>query len=126
MEFIKSTFSGLHPRQVDELCKNLGLESYEHDKVIFNQGDPGDKFYIVLAGACQVKVRNTIVDETTGASEIREKVLFTCMPGQHFGERALEFNEPRAATVVTTAYTELLTITKHVRDQCPDSYFLSL
>ena len=43
---------------------------------------------------------------------MREKTLFTCMPGQHFGERALEFNEPRAASVVTAAYTELLTVTR--------------
>ncbi len=114
MDLLKSTFAGLHPRQVDELCRNLGLETFSVNEIVFNQGDVGDKFYIVLTGACTVKVKNTIVEQTSGESEVREKILFTCSIGQHFGERALEFNEPRAATVVTAAYTELLTVTKHV------------
>lgn len=113
MEFWKHTFAALHPRQVDELCRSLGLETFGMSQIVFNQGDFGDKLYVVLTGSCQVRVR-TVLESNTGESEVREKVMFTCGPGQHFGERALEFNEPRAATIVTTAFTELLTVTKNV------------
>lgn len=111
-DLLKSTFAGLHPRQVDELCRNLGLEEFQLDEVIFNQGDIGDKFYIILSGTCIVKLKYTVIDPVTKDSEEREKVLFTCSVGQHFGERALEFNEPRAASVIAVAFTEVLTITK--------------
>lgn len=114
MEFFHKVFSSLHPRQVDELCKNMSLESFDIDTTIFKQGDRGDKFYIVFSGACDIKVQSLITDSHNGLSEMREKTLFNCKCGGHFGERALEFNEPRAATIVTTSFTELLTITKNV------------
>jgi CRP-like cAMP-binding protein len=114
MDFVKATFREIHPRQADELCRNLGLEIFEPGQTIFEQGDLGDKFYVVLSGSCEIRTKNLIVDQGSGASQVREKLLFTCVPGQHFGERALEFNEPRAASVVAVAHTELLTVTKHV------------
>jgi len=75
MDLLKSTFSGLHPRQVDELCRNLGIETLDVDITVFYQGDEGDKFYIVLTGACTIKVKNVIVDEVSGESEVREKII---------------------------------------------------
>jgi len=111
-DLFKSTFAGLHPRQLDELCRSLGFETFDHGQVIFNQGDLGDKFYIVLSGSCSVKLKYTVEDPTSGDSEIREKLLFTCVAGQHFGERALEFSEPRAASVIAAAFSEIMTITK--------------
>lgn len=114
MDFVKKIFHHLHPRQIDELCRNMSFETFDHDEIVFNQGDHGDKLYIIITGSCDIKVKNIITDANSGASETREKVLFTCLAGQHFGERALDFNEPRAATIVTTAFTELLTVSKTV------------
>jgi len=113
-EFIKNTLSaGMFPKQMDELCRNLGIESYHEGDMVFRQNDVGDRMYIVLAGACEVRLRQR-VELAHGESEMREKVLFTCMPGQHFGEKALMNDEPRAASIVCSASCDLITISKGI------------
>lgn len=118
MDFMKSIFSQLHPRQVDELCRNMNLETAEENQIIFRQGDIGDKFYVILTGSVNVQVRQkmgTFVDsEGNEQDEFRQKVLFQCTAGQQFGERALEFDEPRGATIQATTHTELISLTKAV------------
>jgi CRP-like cAMP-binding protein len=49
-----------------------------------------------------------------GATETRDKQLVVYRDGQFFGERALENDEPRSATVITLSYTELISIAKDV------------
>lgn len=113
-EFIQKTLAGIaNPRQMNDLCRTLGLETYEVGQSVFNQGDPGDKVYVLLSGSCEVRVKYKI-DLTQGQSEMREKVIVTYdKSGQFFGERALQFDEPRSAGVVCMTYTHLITINKH-------------
>eukprot|EP00602_Paraphysomonas_sp_CaronLab_P009967 CAMPEP_0185037936 /NCGR_PEP_ID=MMETSP1103-20130426/32986_1 /TAXON_ID=36769 /ORGANISM="Paraphysomonas bandaiensis, Strain Caron Lab Isolate" /LENGTH=1097 /DNA_ID=CAMNT_0027576151 /DNA_START=155 /DNA_END=3448 /DNA_ORIENTATION=- len=117
MDFMKSVFSSLHPRQVDELCRGMLFEIYEANQYVFHQGDVGDKFYVVLSGSCDVllkqKTGNLVPDEEGKmVEEYVDKVIFTCKPGSQFGERALDYDEPRAASIITTEFTELITITQ--------------
>ena len=118
MDFMKSVFSSLHPRQIDELCKSMNLEIFEENEYVFRQGDVGDKFYVVLTGMCDVLLKqrtgSIIEDPETGESteEFVDSVIFTCQSGGQFGERALDFDEPRAASIKTTCFTELITITQ--------------
>jgi CRP-like cAMP-binding protein len=118
MDFMKSVFSTLHPRQIDELCKSMNLETFDENTFVFYQGDVGDKFYVVLSGSCDVLLKqrtgNFIEDPISGVSveEFVDKVIFTCRPGGQFGERALDFDEPRAASIKTNSYCELITITQ--------------
>ena len=71
-------------------------KSYAADSTIITQGDPGDDFYIVIAGQAFA----TLAMNGAAAQEVKQYG-----PGEYFGELALLKNAPRAATV--TARTEL-------------------
>ena len=113
-DFIKNTLSSsLLPKQVDELCRSLLLEHFSAGEFVFRQNDPGDKMYIILSGSCEVRKKEK-VDLAHGASETREKVLFVVQPGQHFGERALSEDLPRAASIACVEDTDLISISKRI------------
>lgn len=113
LDYLRNLCSNMSPKQTEDLCRNMVLESYELGSYIFKQGDPGEKFYIVLTGACDI-VTNHRVELAHGESEYRERVVFTCKQGNHFGERALEYSEPRAASVLCTQFSEVVSISKSV------------
>mmetsp|Transcript_46272 Transcript_46272/g.82175 ORF Transcript_46272/g.82175 Transcript_46272/m.82175 type:complete len:822 (+) Transcript_46272:164-2629(+) len=71
-----------------EVAKALVECSFTKDEVIFEQGEAGDIFYVLLEGEVSL-VRNK-----------KEAKRLTAMPekAQFFGERALLKNEPRKAT----------------------------
>lgn len=66
------------------------------NEVVFREGEPGDKFYLVTDGAVVVSQRNT--------------GLTTIERGGHFGELALMTDAVRSATVHATRPTTLLAI----------------
>jgi cAMP-dependent protein kinase regulator len=61
---------------------------------IINRGDDGDSLYVIEAGSFDCSIK----DPETEA----EKVVKTCKGGDVFGELALLYNCPRAATVTST------------------------
>ena len=71
------------------LCK---LGQYKKNEVIFQEGDPGDAFYVVMYG--QVSIQATKNEKTIEIAKMN--------PGQYFGEVALVRDTPRTATVVCT------------------------
>ena len=111
LEFLRNLCSNMSPKQTEDLCRNMVLETYDYGSFVFKQGEPGEKFYVVLSGSCDI-VTTHKVDLAHGESEVRERVIFTCKQGSHFGERALEYNEPRAASILCTQFTELVSINK--------------
>ena len=88
----------------DDGVVNDGLERFARDfkagTVLFEEGQPGDDMYVVLAG--QVEIRRK-VGET-------EHVLARLMPGDFFGEMAILNQRPRSATAVTRVDSRLLVI----------------
>jgi CRP-like cAMP-binding protein len=117
MDFMKSVFASLHPRQIDELCRCMNLEIFEDNTYVFHQGDPGDKFYVVLSGAVDILLKQRTGTFVTNEDGVKvegytEKVVHTCREGGQFGERALDYDEPRAASIRTTCNCELITITQ--------------
>jgi len=70
--------------------------------VIMRQGDPGDNFYIVDSGVCDIFVK------------IQEKpdpiLVKTCYSGDGFGELALMYGTPRAATIISQTDSKLWAI----------------
>ena len=60
-----------------ECCKAMTLEEYSTDEIIFNFGDKGDKFYIILSGSVTVKIpsNKTFVVNQETMSRIEETLL---------------------------------------------------
>jgi ATP-binding cassette subfamily B protein len=89
----------------DELLKDMPrlfvTERYPPGRVIVHEGDPGDKFYIIVRGQAEV-TKNGI-----GGSG---QVVNVLEDGDHFGEIALLKSIPRIATVATTISTVFLTL----------------
>jgi cAMP-dependent protein kinase regulator len=74
------------------------VEGFEHinvslGEVLIKQGDPGEYFYIIESGE---------VDIHMDSAGFKIKVGRTLTTGDYFGELALMYNTPRAATVVCT------------------------
>jgi potassium-dependent mechanosensitive channel len=65
---------------------------------IFREGDPGDRFYIILAGKVQIF-----------SQELNQNIA-TLSIGDFFGEISLLTGLPRSATVTTTAVTTLFIV----------------
>jgi cAMP-dependent protein kinase regulator len=86
-------------RNIDEyemrtIADALKTENFETPDVqIIKQGDPGDKFFIVLEGECVAK------KSFTAGSDARQVMIHKA--GDYFGELAIIKNEPRAASVFT-------------------------
>lgn len=41
-----------------DLVQGLSFEEHDENSVVFNLGDQGDKFYIILEGSVSVQIRN--------------------------------------------------------------------
>jgi len=71
------------------------------DVRVIVQGDAGDYFYVVENGSFDIYVSKTGRVEPGGPEGMGTRVA-TSGPGTSFGELALMYNAPRAATVVST------------------------
>lgn len=85
----------LELRQLVEIGYRKRLKSSE---VLFREDEPGDAFYIILAGSVEVFVEKI------------NKSLTTLQVGQFFGELSLMLGIPRTATVQSTEDTLLFVI----------------
>ena len=113
-DFVKNIMgNALFPKQMDELCRNLVLETFHAGDIIIKQGDLGDRMFIVLSGVCEVRMRQ-VVELAHGLSETREKALFQCTANMNFGEKALQTDAPRGASVVAIEHAECISIHKFV------------
>ena len=84
--------TGLADHDIDVLIDAFqGLRFLPGHKII-TQGDIGESFYILESGACDISVEG-------------QGVVMHAEPGQSFGELALLYDCPRAATVVATEAT---------------------
>jgi CRP-like cAMP-binding protein len=87
---------------LEQLCGVLHFVTYEADRVIFLQGDVGTSWYVILKGSTSVSVLKN-------GENVLVKVLTA---GEGFGDLALINDKPRAATIMTREYTELVRIEK--------------
>jgi len=85
-----------------QIADALKVEVVKAGSVVVNQGDPGDKFYILEDGECYVT-------KTAGAGGAAVKVM-DYKAGDYFGELALLRDEPRAASVVAKTDAKLLVL----------------
>jgi sulfate permease, SulP family len=82
-------FSNLTPEELKTLSGSLERHELGHGDVVFNEGDPGDRMFVIARGAVSIKVR--LEDES------RARRLATFTPGVFFGEMSLLEGHPRTA-----------------------------
>lgn len=70
------------------------------DVKVISQGDQGDYFYVVESGSFDIFVSST--GKIENGPDGMGKQVSTTGPGASFGELALMYNAPRAATVIST------------------------
>lgn len=87
--------SELDIRQLIEIGYRTQFAAAER---VFQEGDPGDAFYVVLSGQVEIW------------AEKLQKQLATLQAGQFFGEVSLLLGIPRTATVRATEHTLLFVI----------------
>jgi len=93
-------FSSLPSREIEVLIAVLNRTEYEADTILFREGDPGDKFYIILSG--QLEIIKTL-------DNAEEQVLGVHGPSEFFGEMSLLIPDGlRTASVRTRTPVQLL------------------
>jgi CRP-like cAMP-binding protein len=84
-------FAGL-PRAHLQRVVEIGVEeSHRTGAKIFEEGDKGDKFYLILDGAIRI---------SRFVPGMGEEALAVLRPGAYFGEMSLIDDEPRSATAL--------------------------
>ncbi|CAJ1356172.1 unnamed protein product, partial [Effrenium voratum] len=85
-------FTELPRAQQRALCQVMTLEAVKNRAKIFDVGEVGDKFYIILTGACivQVPVEPVSVWKRPPKEEPDMQTLAQLKEGQGFGELALQ------------------------------------
>jgi CRP-like cAMP-binding protein len=100
-------FDELSSPELDQLAAWLEPESLGGGEVLFNEGERGDKLYIVESGEVVI---SRIVDDQEVEISRRE-------PGEYFGEIALLQDRPRTATITASIDTRLLSLkSEHFQD----------
>lgn len=98
-------FSDLAPQAFRALTERLALRRVADGEVVVEQGEDGERFYVVASGRFRVERR-----EDSG-----ERVLLARLgEGAFFGEMALLSGQPRAASVVAEGAGELLELRAEV------------
>jgi CRP-like cAMP-binding protein len=77
-------------------------EHYEPGETVFNQGDLGDRLYIIIDGRCEVVHTEGVV----------ERRVCEFGPGEYFGEMALLNQTTRSATVRAIERLNVLSLSK--------------
>ncbi|MBB6634841.1 ATP-binding cassette domain-containing protein [Cohnella thailandensis] len=95
-------FGGLPESALREISGLFATERFEAGERIMEQGDEGDKFYILARG----KVEVAVAHPETGES----KTVAVLEDGDHFGEIALLRHVPRTASIAALAPCVCLTL----------------
>ncbi|HHU10821.1 MAG TPA: Crp/Fnr family transcriptional regulator [Intrasporangiaceae bacterium] len=92
-------FAALDDEAARTLMSSMVRSRMERGDVLFNEGDQGDKLYVIAEG--KIKLGRTSADG-------RENLLAILGPGEMFGELSLFDPGPRTATATAIAETQIL------------------
>jgi ATP-binding cassette subfamily B protein len=94
-------FASLMDGMLQELAGRFAPERVPAGQTVVEQGDPADKFYLIVRGSLRVTTHDA-------AGAVREVAILE--DGDHFGEIALLWNVARTATVRTRTPCLLLSL----------------
>lgn len=101
-------FAGFDPDQLRALAMIASEETFEENEVIFREGDPLDRLYLLLEGEVtigfEVPDRSTsppVADQLLGDLETQALVVSVLVAGEVFGWSALTASHQSTATVAT-------------------------
>src|SRR3989304_626571 len=96
-------FSSLTDDELEEIEKICVRETQAKGHILFFEGDPGNKCYVIVKG--EVRISKMIPN-------IGEEALAVLKPGDYFGEMALIDKFPRSAHAIANTDMEALAISK--------------
>lgn len=94
-----SLFADLETEELGAIARIVRYRHSPKGTLILAQDDPGSVGFLIVAGA---------VDVLLESEDGRQFIIARLGPGDHFGEMTLLDTEPRSATVIATADTDLL------------------
>lgn len=97
-------FKSLDEKSLNILANEFMFERVEPDQIIINEGEYGDRFYIIAAG---------IVEISSNDSNGKEIILAKLVDGDYFGEIALFYDLPRTAQVKSKGVCILLILSRY-------------
>lgn len=97
LPFFRSIDSGA----LDEISRLFVTEKFEAGATVVEQGDQGDKFYLIARGKVEVMI---------AAERGERRKVAVLEDGDHFGEIALMQHIPRTASIVTATPCWLLSL----------------
>lgn len=97
-----------HAEAHSQCCKYLLYEQYAKGDFVFNAGEEGSKFYVIISGSCAVLAP---VSKPNGVTEYSQLALLR--QGECFGELALLTYKPRAASVLCREDTHLAVLERN-------------
>lgn len=92
-------FSALDDEASAALQKTLVTQSLKKGRHLFQEGEPGDRLYIVLSGKIKL---------THASGDGRESLLMVLGPGDMFGELSLFDPGPRTSTAVAITDSDVV------------------
>ena len=92
-------FSALDPEDQKQLLDMMSEVTFRRGERLFNEGDPGDRLYLLIEG--KVKLGHT-------SSDGRENLIAVLGPGEMIGELTLFDPGPRSGTATAVAPTKML------------------
>jgi len=98
--------AGLSEDELASLRRSLRRAELNADEVLFREGEPGDKLYLLARGAVSILVH--------GGGQQRRIVTFA--PGSVFGEAAMLDGAPRSATATVVEDTVVYSLSRRALD----------
>ena len=96
-------FEDLSQEEITKVSEIVASETFPEGHMLFNEGDKGDRFYIIRKGAVRI---------SQNISGTGEEALTILEEGTYFGEMALIDDAPRSADAIIHTETELFVISK--------------
>ncbi|MNT02221.1 Lipid A export ATP-binding/permease protein MsbA [compost metagenome] len=96
-------FESLEPGLLAEMASRFQTERFPAKRVVFHEGDRGERFYLLVRGSVEV-IRATPKGGVQALARLED--------GDPFGEMALTTDAPRSATIRTLTPCEFVTLAR--------------